>query len=130
LPLDSIRAAEDKLLTQCLDIVESSLDFASLGFNQSGEVDEETIPFAWHQLTVADKAKKIRLARYCCLPSADVPYGVKAAFNMAMGIIKARSSEKSGNKVFNMEVSMFPAPAPLTQDKEAIDADFEVIDVE
>lgn len=130
LPLDSIRAAEDKLLAQCLDIVSPSLDFAQLGFNTDGSLDEESIPMSWHMLSVDEKAKKIRLARYACLPSAEVPYGTKAAFATAMAIIKARSQEKSGNKVFNMEVSVFPAPSPITQDRAALDADFEVIDVE
>jgi hypothetical protein len=128
LPLDTIRAAEDKLLTQCLDIVEGSLDFAALGFTDTGTLDEESIPFAWSQLTPDAKARKIRLAKYACLPSSDVPYGVKAAFEMAMGIIKARSQEKASTINFNLEVSSMPAPAPLHQ--ASIDADYEVIDVE
>lgn len=85
---------------------------------------------SWHLLSDDEKAKKIRLARYACLPSAEVPYGTKAAFATAMAIIKSRAQEKSGNKVFNMEVSVFPAPSPITQDRAALDADFEVIDVE
>lgn len=130
LPLDTIRAAEDKLLTQCLNIIESSLDFAALGFTASGELDPDSIPLEWNDLSDSEKARKIRLAKYSCLPTVDVPYGVKAAFATAMGIIKSRAVEKSGTKVFNMEVSTFPAPSPLTKDKDSIDADFEVIDVE
>lgn len=127
IPLDTIRAAEDKLLAQCIEIAESSFDFASLGYNEKGELDEESLPFEWGLLSPQDKARKIRLARYACLPSSDVPYGVKAAFATMMGIIKSRSVEKSGTKVFNLEVSQFPAPAPL---KETFDADFEVIDID
>jgi hypothetical protein len=130
LPLDVIRAGEDKLLIQCLDIVESSLDFAELGFNAKGEVDEDLLPLEWSLLTPNEKARKIRLAKYNCLPSADVPHGVKMAHATLIGIIKARATEKSGTKILNLEVSQFPAPAPLKQEKEAIDADFEVIDLE
>ncbi len=128
--IETVRAAEDKLLAQCLSIIEDSLDYAALGFTKTGEVDVEAIPFAWSQLTPDEKARKIRLARYACLPSSDVPYGTKAAFATATAIIKSRATEKSGTKVFNMEVSYFPPPAPLEKPKDSIDADFEVIDLE
>lgn len=128
LPLDTIRAAEDKLLAQCLRICEGSLDFSSLGFTTSGEVDEDNLPLEWQMLPDDQKAQKIRLAKYSCLPSADVPYGVKAAFATMTAIIKARATENSGHKTFNMEVSVMPAPTSFTD--EAIDAEYEVIDVE
>lgn len=127
LPLEQLRAAEDKLLAQCLETMEGVLDFASLGFDSDGEAQ---IPEAWSSLTVEEKARKIRLARYGCLPSADVPYGAKAAFNTAIGIIKSRATEKAGTKVLNIEVSAFPNPAPLKQDPNAIDTEFEVVDIE
>lgn len=130
LPIDLLRAAEDKLLHQCLEVVESSLDFASLGFLPSGELDEDSIPVAWNFLSDQEKARKIRLAKYSCLPSADVPHGVKLAHTTLVGILKSRATEKSGTKVFNLEVSTFPAPAPITQEKDAIDAEFEVLDVD
>jgi hypothetical protein len=130
LPMEMIRAAEDKLLYRCIDIVESSLDFASLGFTKTGDLDEDQLPLEWACLSPEDKARKIRLAKYACLPSSDVPYGTKAAFATATAIIKSRALEKSGTKVFNMEVSSFPAPSPLTQGKDVIDADYEVLDVD
>ena len=130
LSLDSLRVAEDKLLHQCLGIVESSLDFASLGFDDAGQVDETQLPAAWTFLSDEEKARKIRLAKYACLPTKDVPHGVKMAHEMLIGIIRARAQENSGTKVLNLEVSTFPAPAPVTQDPDAIDADFEVIDIE
>lgn len=130
LPLDTIRAAEDKLLAQCLKVCEGCLDFSQLGFTETGQVDEEQIPLEWHMLTPQQKAEKIRLARYGCLSSSDVPYGVKAAFSTASAIIKARATENSGTKIFNMEVSTLPAPASFKQDPESIDAEYEVIDLE
>lgn len=130
LSIESIRAAEDSLLVKCLDIVEGSLDFAALGYNDKGELDEDSLPEEWQRLPPAEKAKRIRLARYSCLPSSDVPYGVKAAHATLVGIMKSRAQEKSGKKVFNMEVSLFPAPSPVTQDPKAIDAEFEIVDIE
>lgn len=130
LPLDTLRAAEDKLLAQCIDIVEGSLDFAALGFNEDGKVDEDQLPAAWSMLSPAEKARKIRLAKYSCLPSTEVPHGVKLAHTTLIGIMKSRATEKSGTKVFNLEVSTFPAPAPLNQSKEAIDAEYEVVELD
>lgn len=128
LPLDVIRAAEDKLLAQCLEICQGSLDFASLGFTTSGEVDEDALPVEWLMLNDQQKAQKIRLARYSCLPSADVPYGVKAAFATMTAIIKARATENSGHKTFNMEVSVMPAPTSFKD--ESIDAEYAIVDVD
>lgn len=130
IPTELIRAAEDKLLVNCLEIVESSLDFASLGFDSEGRIDEGQLPFEWGLLTPEQKARKIRLARYSCLPSKEVPHGVKIAHATLIGIIKSRAQEKTGTKIFNLEVSTFPAPAPLKPAKESIDADFEVIDID
>lgn len=130
MPAELLRAAEDRLLNKCLDIVETSLDFDKLGFDADGQVDEEGLPGEWLMLSPAEKARKIRLAKYNCLPSKDVPHGIKVAHDTLVGIIKARAQEASGTRVLNLEVSQFPAPAPLTQGKEAIDAEFEVIDIE
>ncbi len=129
-PLDTLRAAEDKLLAQCMETVEGLLDFAALGFDESGQVDESQLPLEWSFLTTEQKARKIRLAKYACLPSADIPHGAKMAHTTLVGIIKARAQEKTGTKILNLEVSQFPAPAPLKPDKDAIDADYEVIDLE
>ncbi len=130
LPLETIRAAEDKLLAQCIETVEGLLDFSALGFDEGGNLDEKNLPFEWGLLTVEQKARKIRLARYGCMSSKDIPHGAKLAHTTLIGIMKARATEKSGTKVLNLEVSTFPAPAPLTQAKDSIDADFEVIDLE
>ena len=130
MPLDALRAAEDKLLAQSVEIVEGLLDFSALGYDDKGQLDEGQLPFEWGLLTPDQKARKIRLARYGCMSSNEIPHGAKMAHATLIGIIKARATEKSGTKILNLEVSTFPAPAPITQDKDAIDAAFEVIDVE
>ncbi len=130
LPLDAIKAAEDRVLATSLEVLEGVIDFSVLGFDDKGQVDENQLPFEWRMLSDQEKARKIRLARYGCLPTADIPHGAKLAHATAIGIIKARAHEKSGAKTLNLEVSTFPALAPLEQDKEAIDAEFTVIDIE
>lgn len=130
LPLDQIKAAEDRVLAQSLDILEGLMDFSVLGFDSEGKVDENSIPFEWRLLSDQEKARKIRLARFGALSSADIPHGAKLAHATAMGIIKARAHEKSGPKTLNLEVSTFPTLAPLEPAKESIDAEFAVIDVE
>jgi hypothetical protein len=125
-----LRAAEDRVLKQSLDTIEGLLDFSALGYDDKGQLDENQIPFEWHLLSDGEKARKIRLARYGCLPSADIPHGAKLAHATAMGIIKARAQEKSGTRILNLEVSSFPSPAPLERGNEALDADFEVVDIE
>lgn len=130
LPHDLLRAAEDRVLQQSLDTIEGLLDFSALGYDEKGQLDENQIPFEWSLLPATEKARKIRLARYGCLSSADIPHGAKLAHATAMGIIKARAQEKSGTRILNLEVSSFPAPAPLNRDNEAVDAEFEVVDIE
>lgn len=130
LPKDLLRAAEDKVLKQSLDILEGVMDFANLGFDEKGQIDENQIPFAWHDLSDAEKARKIRLARFGMMNTSDIPHGAKLAHATAMGIIKSRAQEKGGTRILNLEISTFPMPAPLEQKPDAIDADFEVIDIE
>ncbi len=130
LPLDQIRAAEDKLFSQCLDIFQGALDFDALAFDENGNLDESQLPFEWGALTPTERARRIRLAQYGRLPSKEAPFGMRAAHETVIGIIKARATEKSGTKNLNLEVSLFPAPSPLKPDKEAIEADFEVVDID
>lgn len=130
LPLDQIKVAEDRVLAQSLDILEGLMDFSLLGFDEMGQVDERSIPFEWGLLSDHEKARKIRLARFGTLSSADIPHGAKLAHATAMGIIKARAHEKSGPRTLNLEVSTFPTLAPLEQSQDAIDAEFTVIDTE
>lgn len=129
MPLDALRAAEDKLLAQSIDVVQGLLDFDKLVF-KDGEVDEEQLPFEWRLLPPEEKARRIRLAQYGLMNSKATPYGAKLSQAMAVGIMKSRATENSGSKVLNLEISTFPAPAPLESPKEAVDAEFEVIDVD
>lgn len=112
---EMLRAAEDKLFSDCLEIVESSLDFAELGFDENGQVDEQSIPEEWRRLDVREKEKRLRLAKANWMPSAEVPHGIKMAHATMMGIIKARAQQESGTRVLHIENASFPTPSPLAQ---------------
>lgn len=120
--LEAIKAAESKLFTDAIKVLEPFMQFGELGFDdETGEVD--SVPFEWEGLSEEEKKKKIRLAKAGWMPSADVPHGVKMAHATVLGIIKAKATEKAGTKVLNIESITFPSPAQKPEE-------FEVIDVE
>lgn len=120
--LETLKAAENKLFTDALDIIQPYMKFAELGFDeQTGEVD--SIPFEWEGLPEEEKKKKIRLAKAGWMNSSDTPHAVKMAHATIIGIIKAKATEQTGTKVLNIESITFPSPAQKPEE-------FEVIDVE
>jgi hypothetical protein len=122
--LEAIKAAEEKLFSDALSIVQPYMKFAELGFDEvSGEVS--SIPYEWEGLPQEEKQKKIRLAKAGWMTSADVPHGVKLAHATILGIIKAKSQEQSGTKVLNIESITFPSPAQKPEEFEIIDVDGE-----
>lgn len=120
--LEAIKAAESKLFSDAIKVLEPYMQFGELGFdNETGEVN--SIPFEWEGLPEEDKQKRIRLAKAAWMNSAETPHGIKIAHATVLGIIKAKATEQSGTKVLNIESITFPSPA---QPAEV----FEVIDVE
>jgi hypothetical protein len=120
--LEAIKAAESKLFSDAIKVLEPYMQFGELGFdNETGEVN--SIPFEWEGLLEEDKQKRIRLAKAAWMNSAETPHGIKMAHATVLGIIKAKATEQSGTKVLNIESITFPSPA---QPAEV----FEVIDIE
>lgn len=122
--LEAIKAAEEKLFSDALSIVQPYMKFAELGFDEvSGEVD--SIPFEWEGLPEEEKRKKIRLAKAGWMNSSDTPHAVKMAHATILGIIKAKATEQTGTKVLNIESITFPSPAQKPEEFEVIDVDGE-----
>lgn len=120
--LEAIKAAESRLFSDAIKVLEPYMQFGELGFdNETGEVN--SIPFEWEGLPEEDKQKRIRLAKAAWMNSAETPHGIKLAHATVLGIIKAKATEQSGTKVLNIESITFPSPA---QPAEV----FEVIDIE
>lgn len=108
---EALKAAEDRLLEDSLDIVQSIMGFADIGLDESGNPDDSQIPDAWKSLPREHLQRKIRLAKFGMLSSSDIPHGAKMAHATAIGIIKARATENSGTKILNIEAATFPAPS-------------------
>jgi hypothetical protein len=118
--VQTLQAVEDQVLADSISIVQNCLNFAEMGFDDSGH---ETVPPEWDDLPLREKEKRIRLAKATWLPSNEVPYGIKLAYDAMIGIIKARAAKESGTRVLNIENATFPAPSPLVQDLEILDVD-------
>jgi hypothetical protein len=118
--LDTLKAVEDKLLADSLDILQDCLGFADMGFETDGT---EIIPEEWNDLPEAEKQKKIRLAKAVWMPSSDVPHGVKMAQEVMIGILKTRAAKETGTRILNIENASFPAPSPLIKELDIIDVD-------
>lgn len=122
--LELLKAAEDKLFSDALQIIQPYMKFAELGFDEAtGEVN--SIPFEWEGLPQEEKQKKIRLAKAGWMPSSDTPHAVKMAHATIIGIIKAKATEQTGTKVLNIESITFPSPAQKPEEFEIIDVDGE-----
>ena len=120
--LEAIQAAESKLFSDAIKVLEPFMQFGELGFDdETGNVD--SIPFEWEGLPEEEKKKKIRLAKAGWMPSNEVPHGVKMAHATVLGIIKAKATEQGGTKVLNIESITFPSPAAQPETFEIIDVD-------
>jgi len=119
--LETIKAAEQQLFRDALQVIQPYMKFAELGFGEDGEVD--SVPFEWEGLPDAEKQKKIRLAKAGWMPSSDTPHAVKMAHATILGIIKAQATEQSGTKILNIESVSFPAPGQKGEDYEVIDVE-------
>lgn len=118
--LETLSAVEDQVLADSIAIVQSCLNFADMGFDDSGNAET---PPEWDSLPIREKEKRIRLAKATWLPSNEVPYGIKLAYDAMIGIIKARAARETGTRVLNIENATFPSPSPLVKELDVIDVD-------
>lgn len=118
--LDTLKSIEDKLLMDSTAVVVDCLDFANIGFDDSGV---EITPEEWEGLPPLEKARKVRLAKACWMPSSDVPHGVKMSQEVMIGILKTRAAKETGTRILNIENASFPAPSPLIKELDIIDVD-------
>jgi len=120
--LETIKAAENQLFNDALQVIQPYMRFAELGFDEeSGEVD--SIPFDWEGLPEEEKKKKIRLAKAGWMNTSDTPHGVKMAHATVLGIIKAQATVQGGTKVLNIQSISFPSPAQKPDEFETIDVE-------
>jgi hypothetical protein len=107
---EALQAVEEEILVESLSIVENALSFQDI------EPGTQTPPPDWvERLGVEGAQKRLRMANAAWMSNKDAPMGLQLARATAVGIIKARSSEKQGNRTLNVVQINMPAPAPPRQ---------------
>lgn len=111
---DMIRAVEDELFFDSATIVNDSMKFAELSFDESGNV--ESYPQSWDtELTKAELQKRLRIAKANWMTSGEVPNGIKMAQTIAVGIMKARAAEDTGVKSLRIQNIVMTNPTIMKE---------------
>jgi hypothetical protein len=114
---DRLKSFEDQIFEKSMRILSHSMDFADI------EEDQDFVPQEWIDEAGGDMKlarARFRVAKGSWKGTADQPAGIKTAVQTAMGIIRARSTEKQGPRVLNVQVVNLSGPLPV----------FDAIDVE
>ena len=111
LSLAEVKHIEDNLLLDSSEIVQDSLRFAEIAFDDKGEVI--SFPEEWKNLPDSDRERKIRIARAAWMSSADVPHGIKMAERVVLAITKSRQEESTNKNVLNIQYAQFTTPTPM-----------------
>lgn len=94
-----VRAITDEIFSQCQQTLTGALRFADMPFDAQGPLPE------WIEQYGEKEAERLfRLAKSGQLSSNQAPAGLKLAAQVALGIMKARATEKGGSKTLNMVV--------------------------
>jgi hypothetical protein len=105
---DDLRRLEDELLVDSLAVVRGAIDFASLDPD-----DLDTIPPEWIETMGLKKATyHHRVARAAWSNAKEAPVGMKIAKDTAMGVIKAKATDRLAARPLNVGVIMM---APMQQ---------------
>lgn len=111
---DMIRAVEDELFLDSATVVNDSMKFADLSFDEDGNID--SYPESWDkELSPRDLQKRLRVAKANWLTSNEVPHGVKMAKDIAVGIMKSRAGDGQEAKALRIESIVMPAPTPMKE---------------
>lgn len=103
---DKLRSLEDELLNESLQIVSDAMKFRDIEPGAEGYPDEWTRGTG---LAHDEAVKRLRVAKLAHLPPKDAPVAFVLAQRTAVGIIKARATEKASPRelnavVFKMEI--------------------------
>lgn len=112
-----IKGFEDQILEKSLSILNDSLGATDI------EGDELDIPQEWIDEAKGDMKRartRFRIAKANWKTGAEAPAWVRLAQHTALGIIKARATEKAGPRILNVGHVTISSPMP----------EFPVIDVE
>lgn len=111
---ERLKNLEEKLLETSLTTVSDALAFRDI---QPGQ---EEAPPDWTDISPDEAIKRLRVANAAWMGKKDAPVGLELARSVAIGIIKARATEKAAPKVLNVVQIQMSAPLPQ----------FEVVEIE
>lgn len=103
---DRLRGIEDEILKDATEKI--------LGAGYFSKIDPEDTapPQEWvDELGEKGAMERFRLAKYALMNQKEAPVGLKMAMNTHASIVKARASEKAGQRVFNMTLVQMPDTA-------------------
>lgn len=112
--LERLRDLEDQLLERALTGLSDGLYFRDI---QPGQREP---PPDWQDMDPDEAQKRLRMANAAWMNKREAPVGLDLCKQVAVGIIKARATEKSAPKTLNVQVVQMSAPLPR----------FEVIDMD
>lgn len=106
---DRLREIEDSLLTQSLSVIDDTLAFRDIAPEDTDPPPEWILQYG-----KKEAMKRFRLAKAGWATKKDAPSGAAAAERVAVGIIKARATEKAGPKSLNIAVVQIAIGTPQT----------------
>lgn len=110
LRIEKIRRIEDELLSENMAIMRDVAKFREI------EPGATAPPEIWLDEFGAEEAwRRFRVAQAGWMSAKEAPVAIAVAKSVTLGIIKARSAEKAGNRTLN--VSFIQMPAPTVQFK-------------
>lgn len=103
--IERLRNIEDQLLEENLQIVGDAAKFRKI------DPGQDQLPVEWLLELGAEGAReRMRVAQAAWLPVKDAPIALKMAQSVALGIIKARATEKAAPRTLNVAFVQLPAP--------------------
>lgn len=111
--LAKLRQIEDDLLQQSLTVMDDVHGFRDI------ECGQTEPPIEWIKKLGFDEAeKRLRVANAAWLSAKEAPVGLMIAQRVAIGIIKARSSEKAQSRSLNIALVQMTMPVQKPEEVE------------
>jgi hypothetical protein len=112
-----LHGLEEEIFLSALNIVEGALSFAEV--DPSGMM---TVPDEWvNRFGRTEAEKRFRIAQMACMPSRDIPAGMKIAMEVFQTIVRCRSDRDAMGSVKTLNVMMMQLPAPSAHVVETMD---------
>jgi hypothetical protein len=99
--MEQLVSLQDELFRESMGVLRDAMRFRDIDPSLERELDP-AFEAMEVELGQAGAQRAHRVAVLASLPSADAPIGLKLAANVAVGIMKAKATEKGGTHVLNV----------------------------